>query len=60
MNSNTEEYSFPLFMLGSASTWAPDEPDEAEQRVQLLRQAVRDVTGKEVPQPPKRTMGFLP
>lgn len=55
-----DEYSFPLFMLGSASTWTPDPETEAERRVRELREVVREITGVPVEQPPKPRIGFLP
>lgn len=55
-----DDYSFPLFMLGSASTWTPDPETEAERRVRQLREVVQEVTGRTVEQPAKPRMGFLP
>ncbi len=52
-----DEYSFPLYMLGSASTLPVPAEDDVIAR---LHQAVKDVTGKDVETPPKPRMGFLP
>lgn len=53
-----EEYSFPLFMLGSASV-IYSEPDEADDAVAKLHEVVGEVTGVAVPVKEKPRMGFL-
>lgn len=53
-----DEYSYPLHMSGQAST-LPSE-DGADEIIKRLHQAVEDVTGKPVEQPPRRRIGFLP
>lgn len=54
-----DDYSFPLFMVGSASTSQPEPESEAERRVRELRELVHDLTGVPV-EPPKPRIGFLP
>jgi len=51
-----DEYSFPLYMQGHASTLPAVQDDDVIQR---LHQAVKDVTGKDVVQPAKQRIGFL-
>ena len=52
-----DEYSYSLHMSGTATTLDPEEGNET---VRLLRQCVKDVTGKDVEDPPKQRIGFLP
>jgi len=52
-----DEYSYPLHNSGSVSTLPVPQEDDVIAR---LHQAVKDVTGKDVVQPEKPRMGFLP
>ena len=52
----TDEYSYALHMQGSASTLPVDKQNEA---VRLLRECVKEVTGKDVAEPEKPRIGFL-
>ena len=52
-----DEYSYPLHTTGSASTL----PTEAARDFGAeLRAVVKEVTGKDVPEPEKTRIGFLP
>lgn len=59
--SNDEYYPEPslLGMSGSAHAVSGDRDEECE-AVRLLRECVKEVTGKDVEPPPARKMGFLP
>jgi hypothetical protein len=52
-----DEYSYPLHMTGQASALPPEQENEA---VRQLHAAVKEVTGKDVEQPQKPRIGFLP
>ena len=52
-----DESAFSLYMSGSASASSPDEVDDIAAQ---LRAIVKEVTGKDVEQPEKPRMGFLP
>lgn len=54
-----DDYSFPVFMMGCATTWEPEPETEAERRVRELRELVHELTGVPV-EPPKPRIGFLP
>ena len=58
MRNETDEYSYPLHISGSATTLSIG--DEGNEAVRLLRECVKEVTGKDVEDPPKRRIGFLP
>lgn len=58
--SMDDEYSFPLFMMGSATTYPPEPETDAERRLLELREVVYEITGIPVEQPPKQRIGFLP
>lgn len=60
MTRMDDEWSYPLHILGSAST--AGEPDESESdcRVRKLREIVEEVTRQPVDEPAKPRMGFLP
>lgn len=55
-----DEYSFPLFMMGHASTLPPEQETEGERRVRELRELIHEITGIPVEQPAKPRIGFLP
>lgn len=52
-----DDYCYPLHMQGHASTLPPEPENEA---IAALHAAVKEVTGKDVEQPPRPRMGFLP
>jgi hypothetical protein len=49
--------SYPLHSTGTASTLPAEDENEA---VRLLREVVKEVTGRDVEQPAKPRIGFLP
>lgn len=51
-----DEYSYPLHMMGYASTISEPEPEN--EAIRLLHEAVKEVTGKAVEAPPKPRIGF--
>lgn len=52
-----DEYSYPLHSTGSASTLPPEQEDDTIAR---LHAVVKEVTGREVEQPARPRIGFLP
>ena len=52
----SDEYSYPLHSQGSVSTLPGTDEDEV---VKQLHQVVKEITGKDVEQLPKRRIGFL-
>lgn len=52
-----DDWSYPLHSTGSASTLPPEPEDEV---IAQLHAVVKEVTGREVEQPAKPRMGFLP
>lgn len=52
-----DEYAYPLHMTGCATT-LPEEPQDDV--IAQLHAVVKEVTGRDVEQPPKPRMGFLP
>jgi hypothetical protein len=52
-----DEYGYSLHMQGHCSTLPIDEPSEA---VRLLREAVKEVTGRGVKDVERPRIGFLP
>lgn len=55
-----DDYSYPLFMVGHASTLPPEQEAEAERRVRELRELIYEITGIPAEQPAKPRIGFLP
>jgi hypothetical protein len=49
--------SYPVHSTGTASTLPAEQEDEV---VRLLREVVKEVTGRDVEQPAKPRIGFLP
>jgi hypothetical protein len=49
--------SYPLHSTGTASTLPAEDENEA---VRLLREVVKEVTGRDVDEPSKPRIGFLP
>lgn len=52
-----ESQSYPMHGTGSASTLPAEAENEA---VRLLRETVKEVTGRDVEAPSKARIGFLP
>ena len=53
-----DEYSYPVHMQGAAHSVSSEAPDRDV--VAELRAVVEEVTGKPLPPPRARRMGFLP
>jgi hypothetical protein len=54
--TSDDEYSYPLHMGGAVSTLPYDPPRDFGAE---LRAVVKEVTGKDVPEPEKPRIGFL-
>lgn len=54
-----DEYSFPLYMVGSAHA-LNEQPPAEDDAVRKLHEAVLEVTGQPVAPPAKPRIGFLP
>jgi hypothetical protein len=55
--TNEDEYSYPLHMTGQAGTLPPEGVDDVVAR---LRAVVKEITGRDVVEPVKPRIGFLP
>lgn len=55
--ADTDDYHYPLHMLGTATT-LPD-AEQVDEIVRRLHEVVREVTGREVVRPAKPRMGFI-
>jgi len=53
-----EYYAGSMTNSGAAHAVSSD-PDQTNEAIRLLHEAIKDVTGKDIEQPPKRRMGFL-
>lgn len=52
-----DQYSYPLHTSGHVSCLPTEQENES---IRLLHEAVKEVTGRDVDQPQKLRMGFLP